>query len=143
MAHRASAVTHVHIQGRVHRGHRLRCRWWSTCLVNDVTSIYVSTVKDDGTLNPPREVAKLPHGETGNFLYSYLDRYLVIGTSAGVRVADCWHCHRLPIGPVIVELMVAVWMPLADGDYIWFTGGTTGVTLTVDGTAVPACTGWI
>lgn len=107
-------------------------------LVNDAfTSVYVSTVKDDGTLNVPREVAKLPRGETGNFLYCYLDRYLVIGTSAGVRVADCSSATDLPIGPVIVELEGGCLDAAGNGDYIWFTGGTTGVTPTAGGTASP------
>lgn len=102
-----------------------------------LTSIYVVTAQDDGTLNAPREVAVLPRGETGNFLYGYLGRYLVIGTNKGIRVADCSTSSDLPIGPLVVEIAGGVVDATGDENYIWFTAGTTGVVPEPGGTAVP------
>lgn len=107
-------------------------------MLNDVfTSIYVITANDDGTLNPPREVGSLPRGETGTFLYGYLGRYLIIGTNKGIRVADCGSSTELPIGPLTVELAGGCQDAVGDGNFIWFTGGTTGVKVLPDTTAVP------
>lgn len=101
------------------------------------TYIYVVTTKDDGTLNAPRQVAVLPRGETGNFLYGYLDRYLVIGTDKGVRIADCGDPASLPVGPLVVEIAGGVVDAVGDENYVWFTAGTTGVVPDIDATAVP------
>ena len=90
-------------------------------LVNDAfTSIFALSVKDDGTLNPPREVATLPRGEVGNFIYGYLGRYLVIGTNKGVRVADCSSVNELAVGPIVVagDCQDAV----GDGTYLYTSG---------------------
>lgn len=107
-------------------------------MVNDVfTSIYVITANDDGTLNPPRQVTTLPRGETGYFLYGYLGSFLVIGTSRGIRLADCGTATDLPVGPLTVELAGGCLDAVGDGDFIYFTGGTTGVKPLPDSSAVP------
>lgn len=102
-----------------------------------LTYIYVVTVKDDGTLNPPREVASLPRGETGNFLYGYLGRYLVIGTNKGVRVADAGTPTELPVGPLVVEMTDGALDATGSGNFIWVTAGTEGVKPTYDATGSP------
>ena len=102
----------------------------------DVTKVYVMTVADDGSLGVPREVAALPKGEVGNFIYGYLGRYLVIGTDKGVRVADCSSSDSLPIGPLI-PVTGGVVDAVGAGDFIWFTAGTEGVVPDVDETALP------
>lgn len=90
-------------------------------LVNgQLTSVFVISAKDDGTLNAPREVLTLPRGETGVFLYGYLGRYLVIGTNKGVRVADCSQAADLPVGPIIVS--GACYDAVGDGEFIWVSG---------------------
>jgi len=90
------------------------------------TTIYAVTSQDDGTLNVPREVTTLPRGETGNFLYGYLGKYLVIGTDKGIRIADTSDPSSLPLGP-LTEVAGGVDDAVGHGDYIWFTAGTQGV----------------
>ena len=103
-------------------------------LVNDGQSrIYVVSVQDDGSLNVPREVAVLPRGESGNFLYGYLGRYLVIGTSEGVRIADAGTLDTLPMGPVIIPMVGGCVDATANGRFLWVTAGLEGVDTTVDG----------
>lgn len=73
--------------------------------VGQTTIIYVITAQDNGTLNPPREVAQLPAGERGVFMTSYLGSYVIIGTTKGVRVADCTggSGNELVVGPLTIE----------------------------------------
>jgi hypothetical protein len=97
-------------------------------LVDDgLSRIYQITVNDDGTLNAPREVGVLPRGETGNFLYAYLGRYMVIGTTRGVRVADANSGQDLPIGPLIIEMAGGCLDAAANGNHVWVTAGTEGI----------------
>ena len=97
-------------------------------LVNDgLSRIYQITVNDDGTLNAPREVGVLPRGETGNFLYGYLGRYMIIGTSRGVRVADANSGQDLPIGPLVIEMTGGCLDATANGNFVWVTAGTEGI----------------
>lgn len=104
-------------------------------LVDDgLTRIYQITVNDDGSLNAPREVGVLPRGETGNFLYGYLGRYMVLGTSRGVRVADANSGQDLPIGPLIIEMAGGCVDAAANGNHVWLTAGTEGIDPTGAGT---------
>ena len=72
-------------------------------VVGTTTSIFALTSDDSGVLSAPREVATLPHGENGFCLYGYLGRYLAIGTTKGVRIADCSDSGSLALGPLTVE----------------------------------------
>lgn len=98
-------------------------------MINDaLTSIYCITVASDGSLNAPREVAVLPRGESGLCLYGYLGRYLAIGTSRGVRVADCSTDTALPIGPLIVEMTGGCADIVGDDTFLYATTGTEGIS---------------
>lgn len=106
-------------------------------VVGAVTTIHVVTVAEDGTLNPPREVAVLPRGETGQLLYGYLSRYLVVGTTKGVRIADCSEASTLPLGPVniVMEGQGCV-DAVADGNFVYISTGDENIDTMGDGSAM-------
>jgi hypothetical protein len=92
------------------------------------TSIFMLSVSDDGTLTAPREVATLPRGETGVLLYGYLGRYLAVGTTKGLRIADCSDASTLALGPVIIEMTGGCRDVVGDGQYLYATTGTEGIS---------------
>ena len=97
-------------------------------LVNgSLSRIYVITARDDGTLNVPREVAVLPRGEAGTLLYGYLGSFMVIGTSRGVRVADCSTSADLIIGPLTLETASEVRDAVGVGNFMYVTTGSEGI----------------
>jgi len=107
-------------------------------LVNEAMSrVYEITVNDDATLNSPRLVDTLPRGETGNFLYGYLGRYLVVGTDKGVRVADCGTPNQLAMGPLVVEMAGGCVDATGSESFLWVTSGSDGVLPDPDGSASP------
>lgn len=97
-------------------------------VVGAFTSIYAIVSDSTGTLSAPTEVATLPRGETGLMMNGYLGRYLAIGTSRGLRIADCSESSILPIGPVIVAATGGVVDAVGDGQYLYVTAGTERVT---------------
>lgn len=106
-------------------------------VVGAVTSIHVLTAAEDGTLNPPREVATLPRGEKGQVLYGYLSRYLVVGTSKGVRIADCSVDTSLPMGPLTLTMTGQGCVDaVADGNFLYTTTGDEGIDTLGDGSAM-------
>lgn len=98
------------------------------------TRIYVITSSTDGTLDAPREMAVLPRGESGNFLYGYLGRYLIVGTSDGVRVADAGSADSLPLGPLVIEMVGGCRDATASGNFVWVTAGDESIDSDGEGT---------
>lgn len=104
-----------------------------------LTYIYVIAANTDGTLAPPEEVAVLPRGERGTVMYGYLSRYLTIGTTRGVRVADCSTTESLTVGPLVIEMDGGCVDATADSNFLWVTGGYEGVDVDGDGSDVRPC----
>lgn len=96
-----------------------------------MTNIHVIGAEADGSLAAPVNVATLPRGETGSLLYGYLGRYLLIGSSRGVRVADTGQQTAL-IGPLVIEMPSAPADFTADGNYAWVTGHSADFTVDPD-----------
>lgn len=103
-----------------------------------LTYVYVIAANNDGTLSPPEEVAVLPRGETGTMMYGYLSRYLALGTSRGVRMADCSTTESLTVGPLVIEIEGGCVDATADSNFLWVTGGTEKVDVTGDGSDMRA-----
>ena len=93
-----------------------------------VTSIFAISVASDGSLNAPREVATLPRGETGICMYGYLGGVLAIGTTKGLRIADCSNESSLSVGPLVLEATGGVYDMVGDGSYLYVTAGTERVS---------------
>ena len=73
---------------------------------NNVSSIYNITLASSAsgvTLNTPTVIAELPRGETVNCLKGYLGKYLLVGTSRGLRVAVINSDSTIQLGPLTVS----------------------------------------
>ncbi len=92
------------------------------------TSIFAISVDNTGALSAPREVATLPRGETGITLYGYLGGMLAIGTSKGLRIADCSNESTLTVGPLVLEATGGVYDMVGDGSFLYVTAGTERVS---------------
>lgn len=82
------------------------------------------------TLSQPVVVAELPRGELVKSLYAYLGSYLVVGTSAGVRIAAIDSTYygggSLTLGPLVVETADGSTDAVASGGFVYATVGTKG-----------------
>lgn len=98
------------------------------------SSILKLTLSTEGALPAltlATNAAELPRGETGRALYTYLGRYLMIGTSKGCRVAVIGPDGAIDYGPLI-ETPSSVRSFVAMDHYVWaghsmgFEDGTSG-----------------
>lgn len=103
-----------------------------------LTYVYVIVANTDGSLSPPEEVAVLPRGESGTMMYGYLSRYMAIGTTRGVRLADCSTSESLTVGPLVIEIEGGCVDATADENFLWVTGGTERVDVVGDGSDMRA-----
>ena len=87
------------------------------------SAIYRMTVASTATtvtLGQPTVVAEMPRGEDVLSMYSYVGAFLVIGTTAGVRIAAINDDGSLTVGPVIVDA-APVDDAVAFGPYVYVT----------------------
>lgn len=101
-----------------------------------LTNIHVIGADETGALTAPVNVATLPRGENGKFLYGYLGRYLAIGSTHGVRIADSGTAQSLPIGPLIIETPAAPADITADGNSLWVTTALNTIDTIGDGSVM-------
>ena len=95
-------------------------------------NVYKITVANDGTLNTMTSVVTLPGGETVTGLFGYLGTYIIIGTSAGVRVAIANDTGDLSYGPLVFESSLGVYKMSAYSKFIYAgvdsgVGGDSGI----------------
>ena len=95
-------------------------------------NVYKITVANDGTLNTMTSVVTLPGGETVTGLFGYLGTYIIIGTSAGVRVAISNDTGDLSYGPLVFESSLGVYKMSAYSKFIYAgvdsgVGGNSGI----------------
>ena len=95
-------------------------------------NVYKITVANDGTLNTMTSVVTLPGGETVTGLFGYLGTYIIIGTSAGVRVAIANDTGDLSYGPLVFESSKGVFKMSAYSKFIYVgvdsgVGGNSGI----------------
>jgi len=95
-------------------------------------NVYKITVANDGTLNTMTSVVTLPGGETVTGLFGYLGTYIIIGTSAGVRVAIANDTGDLSYGPLVFESSLGVFKMSAYSKFIYVgvdsgVGGNSGI----------------
>ena len=95
-------------------------------------NVYKITVANDGTLNTMTSVVTLPGGETVTGLFGYLGTYIIIGTSAGVRVAIANDTGDLSYGPLVFESSLGVYKMSAYSKFIYAgvdsgVGGASGI----------------
>ena len=95
-------------------------------------NVYKITVANDGTLNTMTSVVTLPGGETVTGLFGYLGTYIIIGTSAGVRVAIANDTGDLSYGPLVFESSLGVYKMSAYSKFIYVgvdsgVGGNSGI----------------
>ena len=95
-------------------------------------NVYKITVANDGTLNTMTSVVTLPGGETVTGLFGYLGTYIIIGTSAGVRVAIANDTGDLSYGPLVFESSKGVYKMSAYSKFIYVgvdsgVGGNSGI----------------
>jgi hypothetical protein len=74
------------------------------------------------TLYAPVAVAELPDGEYISSMISYLGTYLILGTSAGVRVALMDGNGGLVVGPLVCETVNPVEHLSAYNNFVWAAG---------------------
>lgn len=99
---------------------------------SDTSAIYAMTLTDNAgilELSTPTLVAEMPRGESVLSLYSYLGSYLIVGTTAGVRVAQIRAGGTLALGPLLIESSgtgnsKGSWDAVAQGRYVWVTMGS-------------------
>lgn len=95
----------------------------------DTSYIYridVDTTSTTVTLNQPTVVAEMPRGEQVHSLYVYVGSYMVVGTSAGARVAAIESDGSLSLGPLVVESADGCKDAVAQGSFVWVTAGAKG-----------------
>lgn len=98
---------------------------------SSILKMSLSTTGALPTLTLATNAAELPRGELGRALYTYLGRYLCIGTSKGVRIAVIGPGGDIDYGPLI-ETPVSVRDFVAVDHYVWagytngFSDGTSG-----------------
>ena len=95
-------------------------------------NVYKITVANDGTLNTMTSVVTLPGGETVTGLLGYLGTYIIIGTSAGVRVAIANDTGDLSYGPLVFESSKGIFKMSAYSKFIYVgvdsgVGGNSGI----------------
>ena len=95
-------------------------------------NVYKITVANDGTLNTMTSVVTLPGGETVTGLFGYLGTYIIIGTSAGVRVAIANDTGDLSYGPLVFESSKGIFKMSAYSKFIYVgvdsgVGGNSGI----------------
>lgn len=87
------------------------------------SAIYRMTVSSTNTtvsLNQPTVVAEMPRGEDILSMYQYVGAFLVIGTTAGVRIALIADDGSLNVGPLIADV-APVDDAVAFGQYLYVT----------------------
>jgi len=87
---------------------------------SQIYRITVSVTNTTVTLNQPVVVAEMPRGEDVLSMYSYIGSFLVIGTTAGVRIATISDDGSLNVGPLIVDA-APVDDAVAFGSYVYVT----------------------
>jgi hypothetical protein len=88
--------------------------------VSQIYRITVGVTNTTVTLNQPVVVAEMPRGEDVLSMYSYIGSFLVIGTTAGVRIATISDDGSLNVGPLIVDA-APVDDAVAFGSYVYVT----------------------
>jgi hypothetical protein len=87
------------------------------------SAIYRMTVSSTNTtvsLNQPTVVAEMPRGEDVLSMYQYVGAFLVIGTTAGVRIALIADDGSLNVGPILADV-APVDDAVAFGQYLYVT----------------------
>jgi len=87
---------------------------------SQIYRITVNSTATTVTLNQPVVVAEMPRGEDVLSMYSYIGSFLVIGTTAGVRIATINNDGSLSVGPLIVDA-APVDDAVAFGSYVYVT----------------------
>ena len=87
------------------------------------SAIYRSTLDTNGTtLTTPSIIAELPSGEVIYSMITYMGTYVVIGTSAGVRVGIITADSSIVLGPLTVESDRPVYALYAEGNFVYAGG---------------------
>jgi len=84
-----------------------------------------STIKEDGTINPPQPIAELPEGEVVTALFDY-SGYILIGTSKGFRLGEYTATGGIRYGRLIQtvpEDATPLWKYEDSGDFTKFNIG--------------------
>lgn len=95
------------------------------------SAIYRVTVSSSGSvtaLTAPSVAAEFPVGETVRSMFSYLGTYVVLGTTAGVRVGTLDYYGRLQYGPVTLTTANPVQWMTGEDRFVY-----VGVTAGIDG----------
>ena len=74
------------------------------------------------TVSIPFTVAELPPGETILSMITYLNTYIVLGTSQGVRVGLIGNNGQIQLGPLSVQTDLPVNALTARGSFVWAGG---------------------
>lgn len=93
------------------------------------SSIYASTVETDNIsavpeFTPPVHVAEMPHGEFILSMCSYLNTYLIVTTTRGVRICAIGQGGQLTVGPLTIEVSTYSYYATVWGQYVYATGSS-------------------
>lgn len=93
-----------------------------------IESVGVTATSTTVTLAVPTVVAEMPRGEVVKSLYSYVGRYLIVGTSRGVRVGQINYSastyDTISLGPLVVESADGSMDAVASGPFVFCTVGS-------------------
>ena len=95
----------------------------------DSSAIYKINVTVDAstvTLSQPVVVTEMPRGERVLSLYTVLGAYLIVGTSAGARVAAISDDGGIVVGPLVVQTTDGVMDAVAVNSDVYVTVGSFG-----------------
>ena len=95
-----------------------------------IETVAVTSSASSIVLSQPVVIAEMPRGEVVKSLYAYVGRYLIIGTSKGVRVGaistSTTADGALTIGPLIIETSDGSTDAVAIGPFVYVTVGSKG-----------------
>ena len=74
------------------------------------------------TVSIPFTVVELPPGEVIYSMITYLNTYIVLGTSQGVRVGLIGNNGQIQLGPLSVQTDSPVYSVVARGNFVWAGG---------------------
>lgn len=93
--------------------------------ISSIFRIGVTATTTTVTLSQPVVVADMPRGENVLSMFSYVGSFLVVGTTAGVRVASISSDGTLSLGPLIIE-GIQVDDAVGFGSYVYITARDKG-----------------
>lgn len=91
------------------------------------SAVYAATLETDNVngrpqVTPPSVVAELPHGEYILSMNSYLNTFLILSTTKGVRICAMGEGGQVQLGPLTIEAPAYSYDACVWGNYVYCAG---------------------